>query len=166
MDKELIDLGIRLGELAFVNTTSFVSTKIKSFKNEKDIQKLKNNYEEIINQLLDEKQEAIRIAQAYREEVENTNRSDDKIDYLHNTVAKALKVLDSYSGDREMEVTDIVKLIDKDVLKTMQLLGFNYKDAIGQPLTDLCRDYINSKSISNSYQNKAKKTRRWENKEN
>lgn len=66
MDKELIDLGIRLGELAFVNTTSFVSTKIKSFKNEKDIQKLKNNYEEIINQLLDEKQEAIRIAQAYR----------------------------------------------------------------------------------------------------
>ncbi|MDU1213465.1 hypothetical protein [Finegoldia magna] len=160
MDKELIDLGIRLGELAFVNTTSFVSTKIKSFKNEKDIQKLKNNYEEIINQLLDEKQEAIRIAQAYREEVENTNISDDKIDYLHNTVAKALKVLDSYSGDKEMEVTDIVKLIDKDVLKTMQLLGFNYKDAIGQPLTDLCRDYINSKSISNSYQNKAKKTRR------
>ena len=160
MDKELIDLGIRLGELAFVNTTSFVSTKIKSFKNEKDIQKLENNYEEIINQLLDEKQEAIRIAQAYREEVENTNISDDKIDYLHNTVAKALKVLDSYSGDKEMEVTDIVKLIDKDVLKTMQLLGFNYKDAIGQPLTDLCRDYINSKSISNSYQNKAKKTRR------
>ncbi|EEB36107.1 hypothetical protein ANHYDRO_01053 [Anaerococcus hydrogenalis DSM 7454] len=154
MDKELIDLGIRLGELAFVNTTSFVSTKIKSFKNEKDIQKLKNNYEEIINQLLDEKQEAIRIAQAYREEVENTNISDDKIDYLHNTVAKALKVLDSYSGDKEMEVTDIVKLIDKDVLKTMQLLGFNYKDAIGQPLTDLCKDYINSKSISNSYQNK------------
>ena len=160
MDKELIDLGIRLGELAFVNTTSFVSTKIKSFKNEKDIQKLKNNYEEIINQLLDEKQEAIRIDQAYREEVENTNISDDKIDYLHNTVAKALKVLDSYSGDKEMEVTDIVKLIDKDVLKTMQLLGFNYKDAIGHPLTDLCRDYINSKSISNSYQNKAKKTRR------
>ena len=160
MDKELIDLGIRLGELAFVNTTSFVSTKIKSFKNEKDIQKLKNNYEEIINQLLDEKQEAIRIAQAYREEVENTNISDDKIDYLHNTVAKALIVLDSYDDDKQMEVTDIVKLIDKDVLKTMQLLGFNYKEAIGQPLTDLCRDYINSKSISNSNQNKAKKARR------
>lgn len=160
MDKELIDLGIRLGELAFVNTSSFVTTKIKSFKNEKDIQKLKNNYEEIINQLLDEKQEAIRIAQAYREEVENTNISDDKIDYLHNTVAKALIVLDSYDDDKQMEVTDIVKLIDKDVLKTMQLLGFNYKEAIGQPLTDLCRDYINSKSISNSNQNKAKKARR------
>lgn len=154
MDKELIDLGVRLGELAFVNTSTFINTKIKTFKNEKDIQKLKNNYEEIINQLLDEKQEAIRIAQAYREEVENTNISDDKIDYLHNTVAKALKVLDNYNGDHQMEITDIVELIDKDVLKTMQLLGFNYKDAIGQPLTDLCKDYINSKSISNSYQNK------------
>lgn len=41
MDKELIDLGIRLGELAFVNTPSFITTKIKTFKNEKDIQKLK-----------------------------------------------------------------------------------------------------------------------------
>lgn len=152
MDKELIDLGIRLGELAFVNTTSFVSTKIKSFKNEKDIQKLKNNYEEIINQLLDEKQEAIRIAQAYREEVENTNISDEKIDYLHNTITKALKVLENYGNSEEetLGATEIVKLIDKDVLKTMQLLGFNYKEAIGQPLTELCKDYINSKKTKDN----------------
>lgn len=152
MDKELIDLGIRLGELAFVNTTSFVSTKIKSFKNEKDIQKLKNNYEEIINQLLDEKQEAIRIAQAYREEVENTNISDEKIDYLHNTITKALKVLENYGNNEEetLGATEIVKLIDKDVLKTMQLLGFNYKEAIGQPLTELCKDYINSKKTKDN----------------
>lgn len=152
MDKELIDLGIRLGELAFVNTTSFVSTKIKSFKNERDIQKLKNNYEEIINQLLDEKQEAIRIAQAYREEVENTNISDEKIDYLHNTITKALKVLENYGNNEEetLGATEIVKLIDKDVLKTMQLLGFNYKEAIGQPLTELCKDYINSKKTKDN----------------
>lgn len=145
MNDELIGLGLKLSELTIVNTASFIGAKIKTIKEEKDIEKIKNNYEEIINQLLDEKQEAIRIAQAYREEVENTNISDDKIDYLHNTVAKALKVLDSYNDDKQMEVTDIVKLIDKDVLKTMQLLGFNYKEAIGKPLTELCKDYINSK---------------------
>lgn len=153
MNNELISLGMKLTELTIVNTASIVGAKIKTIKEEKDIVKLKNNYEEIINQLLDEKQQAIRIAQAYREEVENTNISDDKIDYLHNTVAKALKVLDSYNADKQMEVTDIVELIDKDVLKTMQLLGFNYKEAIGQPLTELCKNYINSKSISNN-QNK------------
>lgn len=153
MNNELISLGMKLTELTIVNTASIVGAKIKTIKEEKVIVKLKNNYEEIINQLLDEKQQAIRIAQAYREEVENTNISDDKIDYLHNTVAKALKVLDSYNADKQMEVTDIVELIDKDVLKTMQLLGFNYKEAIGQPLTELCKNYINSKSISNN-QNK------------
>ena len=35
-------------------------------------------------------------------------------------------------------------LISKDVLKTMQLLGFNYKEAIGIPLTELCANKINS----------------------
>lgn len=35
-------------------------------------------------------------------------------------------------------------LISVDTLKTMQLLGFNYKAAIGEPLTNLCADAISS----------------------
>lgn len=34
------------------------------------------------------------------------------------------------------------ELISVDTLKTMQLLGFNYKAAIGEPLTKLCADAI------------------------
>ena len=30
------------------------------------------------------------------------------------------------------------KLISVDTLKAMQLIGFNYKKAIGEPLTELC----------------------------
>ena len=36
----------------------------------------------------------------------------------------------------------IKELISVDTLKTMQLLGFNYKEAIGEPLTRLCADTI------------------------
>jgi hypothetical protein len=32
----------------------------------------------------------------------------------------------------------LIGLLNKDVLKTLQLLGFNYKEAIGIPFTELC----------------------------
>ena len=35
-------------------------------------------------------------------------------------------------------LNQIKDLISVDTLKTMQLLGFNYKAAIGDPLTQLC----------------------------
>ena len=36
----------------------------------------------------------------------------------------------------------IKELISVDTLKTMQLLGFNFKAAIGDPLTQICADTI------------------------
>ena len=36
----------------------------------------------------------------------------------------------------------LVALLNKDTLKTMQLLGFNYKEAIGEPLTEVCSNAI------------------------
>lgn len=48
--------------------------------------------------------------------------------------------MDSLNGIKE--------LISKDVLKTMQLLGFNYKAAIGEPLTEICANKI--KGIANT----------------
>lgn len=38
------------------------------------------------------------------------------------------------------------ELISVDTLKTMQLLGFNYKAAIGEPLTEICANAISSLS--------------------
>ena len=38
----------------------------------------------------------------------------------------------------------VKELISVDTLKTMQLLGFNYKAAIGDPLTSLCANAISS----------------------
>ena len=43
----------------------------------------------------------------------------------------------------------LVGLLNKDTLKTMQLLGFNYKEEIGLPLTEVCSDAIKNKLGSN-----------------
>ncbi|MCD5417299.1 hypothetical protein LR021_02885 [Candidatus Bipolaricaulota bacterium] len=40
----------------------------------------------------------------------------------------------------------IKELISIDTLKTIQLLGFNYKAAIGEPLTQLCANAILAQS--------------------
>ncbi len=38
----------------------------------------------------------------------------------------------------------LIGLLNKDVLNTLQLLGFNYKEAIGVPFTELCASKINN----------------------
>lgn len=51
-------------------------------------------------------------------------------------VQKVNAQVDSYEQIKE--------LISIDTLKTMQLLGFNYKAAIGEPLTQICAKAISS----------------------
>ena len=117
--------------------------------------------------MLSEREEAVCIAQAYKAELDKVVISDEDIEYLQQTVAKVLdlligiQILDINSEDVAVQekakaqldaVNGIKGLISKDVLKTMQLLGFNYKAAIGEPLTELCANKI--KGVANNYQRK------------
>lgn len=75
----------------------------------------------------------------------------------HFTVSRILEIVKAFQlvaatgkGQEEVEkVTaqvqsyeQIKELISVDTLKTMQLLGFNYKAAIGEPLTQICANAI------------------------
>lgn len=157
--QELVGLGLSLTELAVKGTATAVSTKIKSIKDEKNADKIKNTYDEIISQLLSEREEAIRIAQSYKFELEKVIISDEDIIHLHNTVSRLLEIfkmiqLASAMSKGEDEIKkiqvqldsyeQIKELISVDTLKTMQLLGFNYKAAIGEPLTEICSNAIRS----------------------
>ena len=63
---ELLGLGVTLTEMAVKGTATKVSNKIRSIKEEKNVEKIRNTYDEIINELLNEREEAVRIAQAYK----------------------------------------------------------------------------------------------------
>jgi len=143
----LAEMGTNLTTLAIKGTVSAVNTKIKAIKMEKDADIVKNKYEEIINELLSEREEAVRIAQVYKGELDRYEISDDDIIHLYNTVGKILEIFKSMSPTTPIEAYEQIKeLIGIDTLKTMQLLGFNYKAAIGEPLTELCANAILSKS--------------------
>ena len=136
-------LGAELTTYAVKGTVSAVSTKVKSIKNEKNIETLKNNYDEIISELLEEREDIIRIAQTYRAELEKVEISDKDIEHLHKTIETVLDILSSFLGKEQIEsIKPLKDIVNVDTLKTMQLLGFNYKDAIGVPLTKLCATAI------------------------
>ena len=55
-------MGINLTELAIKGTATAIHGKIQSVKSEKNIETVRNTYDEIINQLLAEREEAITIS--------------------------------------------------------------------------------------------------------
>ncbi len=164
----IVNLSAALSTLTLKGTATAIHGKIEGLKKEKDADTIRNSYNEMINQLLEEREEAVRIAQTYKTELEKVVISDEDIEYLQQTVSKMLDVInslqlvDTFNAEPEKQakarasiaaVESIKNLISKDVLKTMQLLGFNYKAAIGEPLTELCANAISglgNKKASNS----------------
>ena len=161
----MVEMGVSLTELAIKGTASAVTKKIRAIKDVKDAEKLRVTYDELINEVLQEREEAVRIAQAYKSELERIEISDDDIEHLHNTVSRIIEILKTIQlagaiGKTEDEIKkiksqvegfeQIKELISIDTLKTMQLLGFNYKEAIGDPLTKLCATAISNWGTKNA----------------
>lgn len=146
----LVNAGVELAAYAAKSTAATIRTKIQKIKIEQDNDKIRNEYDVIISELLEEREDIIRIAQIYRNELEKVQISDEDIESLHRTIEKALDIISSFTNNEESENSEnpieslkpLKDLISVDVLKTMQLLGFNYKDAIGLPLTKLCANAI------------------------
>lgn len=157
MKEVMAGLATQLAALIGNETVTAVNSKIAAMKTEKDIGKVKQNYENILNGLLNERAEALRIAQAYRDELEKVEISDEDIEHLHNTVERLIEIIKNFlikqnNGEDNQEIQEqissfeqIKELISVDTLKTMQLLGFNYKQAVGDPLTMILRNFILSK---------------------
>jgi archaellum component FlaC len=161
MQEMMVGLATQLATLVGNETATAINSKIAAMKTEKDIGKVRQNYEDILNGLLSERSEAIRIAQTYKEELEKVEISDKDIEHLHNTVERLIEIFKGFlvqqnNGEDNQEIQEEIKsfeqvkeLISVDTLKTMQLLGFNYKQAIGDPLTIILRNFILSKVPTN-----------------
>ena len=125
-------------------------------KTEREADKLRNSYDDIVNELLSERADALRIAQIYKEQYEQVTIKDEDIEYLHNTLIRIISLFSSFGNvteEQSASFRQIAELLNKDTLKTMQLLGFNYREAIGEPLTEICANAIKSK-LGNFSKNK------------
>ena len=117
----LVEIGTSLTTLAVKGTVSAVSSKVKAIKMEKDVETIKNKYDEIINELLSEREEAIRIAQVYKSELERIEISDED-NHLHNTVesTRNIKVMVNNTNENYEQSRSLLAC---DTLKTSNYLG-------------------------------------------
>jgi len=136
-------LGANLIEAAARNGASVINTKIKTAKVKKDAKQTISELEEIIYDLLSDKAEIQGIAQAYEQELVSQKITEDDIKYITDNL---LPILIEFVPDNEKEqIEQIKKILSVETLTIMQLIGFNYKKAIGEPLTMLLRKVIESK---------------------
>lgn len=154
--KLLAELGVKLTESAVRNTAGAISDKISSIKAKRDENQTIRELEDIVNNLLDDKSELVRIAQAYEHELVSQKISDADITYITDTLVPLIeKFINSIKDETERAKSqaylDIIKtVISKEMITVMQLIGFNFKKAVGEPLTVFLRRMIESKTPENN----------------
>ena len=142
LDPNLTQLAINLGEVAIKNTAQTVYNKISAIKAKKDDKETINTLTEIVNDLIADKNELINISKCYENELVAQKISDEDITYITERLVPIFK---SFITD-EAQLTAINSLLSTETLKILQLLGFNYKEAIGEPLTKLVAQFIQAQS--------------------
>lgn len=136
----------QLAVLAAKDTAAQVSAKFHAIRLKKNSEEAFNEYEELINELVSDRAQAIAIANAYQAELQRYEITDEDIQHLQATIGEALDIIKKFNPNIDVDSFEQVKsLVSVDTLKAMQLLGFDYKKAIGDPLTDVCADAIRAK---------------------
>lgn len=154
MDPALQSLGAELSQVALSNAASAIADKIRAVKARKQDQETIAELEEIVNDLLEDKSKLMRIALAYEQELVAQQISEDDIKYISEQLVPLLRLMmasstgtpnsNSASSDEMIDV--ISPLLSVEVVTILQLLGFNFRKAIGEPLTELVAEFISSKS--------------------
>lgn len=142
----MANAGAQLAILAAKGTATTVANKFQAIRSKKDLEEVCNSYEEIINELVAERAQAISIANAYESELKRYEITDEDIDHLQKTIGNALDIMNSFSSNNDVAALEQFKsLVSVNTLKAMQLFGFDYKKAIGDPLTEVCAEAIRAK---------------------
>lgn len=146
MDAALIALFARLAEISATQTATAIVDRIAAVKaRNKDAETIQV-LSETVNLLISDREELIGIARALKEQLVSQQISDADIDHVVNTVLPVLETISSQGGGSKQETAafmDTVRpILSHDTLKVLQILGFNYRKAIGEPLTEVVHSYV------------------------
>lgn len=144
MDPVVAELISQLSTITARNLTATVSERVKVIRASKKNEQIISSLDDIINELLDDKAQLTRVAQALRDQLVAQQISDDDVKFIAETVIPAIEKLAKASGQPLPEnILDTVKtLLEPEMFMVLQLLGFDFRSAIGRPLTDLLQRVI------------------------
>lgn len=143
MQDSITALAKQLAIVVLNNTATQVANNVEKARAHVEKDKTIAALEQIINELVRDKSELTRIAQAYEQELASQKITKKELEYITDNI---LPLLDKFiPQDQKETVEQISSLLSVETLAVMQLLGFNYKRAIGEPLTVLLQKTIESK---------------------
>lgn len=151
-----MNLASKLAETRSKTTFAWLDGAREKAKRAKTSDETRQAYEEIISELTQANAEYESIARGYKELYDQVVISEEDIKFLHSTLTQVfMAVFSPLPSDSPEEAEEkaanrqnvmmILDFINSDTLRTMQLLGFNYKEAIGKPLTQICAQLIEAK---------------------
>lgn len=154
VDAQLVELSVRLAESAARNTAASISTRLKTARAAKQDREAIVVLEEIITDLSQDRNELLQIAQAYKEQLAAETISAGDVEYITSQLIPRVNEFismaagpQSIDADAAEQVLDAISpLLSVETLTILQLLGLNFKKAIGEPLTDLVARAINTRS--------------------
>jgi hypothetical protein len=147
---EIQTLAISLAGSAIRNTAQGVSDRIKGLKAGNNDRETINGLEQLVNDLISDKNDLTRIAQAYQAELVAQRLSSGDVQYITETIVPLVEKLAGTSGDGDSKNAQLMEIITPllsiETVNVLQLLGFNFRKAIGAPLTELVERAILSKA--------------------
>lgn len=158
MDPELQSLGVQLADAAVRNTAATIADRIGAAKARRKNEETIAELEEIVSGLVSDKSELVRIAQAYEEELVAQRISASDIEYISTNFVPILKrLMESAAterGEDDASIQAMIELVQPilsvETVTVLQLIGFNFRKAIGEPLTTLVNQLISSKTPPNT----------------
>ncbi len=143
---QIMELAGKLKEISVRNTAEAIYDKIKLVKQKNNDKETVNVLEDLINDLITDKNELIQITKCYEQEFITQDISNEDIDYITRELLPIVTTFLPFSGGDNEFVSTIKKVLSAETLKILKLLGFNYKEAIGQPLTSLVAKAIDNQT--------------------
>lgn len=142
------ELTTQAATIMMQNTASIIAAKVQSIKAKKNDKEAVSELTEIINDLVEDNAQLQSLAQAYRQELVAQQITAEDIEYITDTLIPILEQMMRLGEKPVPQSTfDVMRqLLSKETLNVLQLLGFNFKQAVGVPLTRLLADYISSQS--------------------
>lgn len=147
MDQEVVNGISRLAEIAAVNSISAINTKIRTSRAKGDAASTIAELEEIIQELINERSELQRLATLFKEKILAESIDGSDIRYITTEIIPLIEKIMKQDGGQtdnstQQMIDNFKEVLSPQILTILQLVGFNYKKAIGEPLTDLLHGYI------------------------
>ncbi len=153
VDPQLQTLGAQLGEVVVRNTASAIADKIRAVKARRQDQETIAELEGMVNDLVADKSELVRIANAYEDELVAQRLTKQDIEYISKNLVPLLSQLVASSAQPEQAKAfqDVAQtLLSVETVTVLQLVGFNFRRAIGEPLTELVAGFIATRTSGNA----------------